>query len=296
MAINVDAEDRIKALPIWSGDVAVQPLAGGMTNENFVASDGRRRYVVRLGEDIPVHHIVRQHEAAASRAAEAAGVSPPVIYAAPGVMVLAFIESRTLTDQDVRTNAKLVDIVELVKRAHRDVPEHLRGAALVFWVFHVIRDYVRTLRDDNSRHLDQLDRFMLAAQRLEHAAGPYEIVFGHNDLLAANFLDDGDRLWLVDWEYAGFNTPLFDLGGLATNNGLSVSQERQMLEQYYESPPDDALWSRYQALKCASLLRETLWSMVSEIHSSIDFDYAAYTAENLRRFDAAYTNVSEMLS
>src|SRR3546814_3608967 len=87
--------------------------------------------------------------------------------------------------------------------------------------------------------------------------------------------------------YAGFNSPLFDLGGLASNNQLAPAQEDWMLEAYFERPVDDSLRRRYQAMKCASLLRETLWSMVSEIHSDIDFDYRAYTADNLARFQAA---------
>ena len=116
----------------------------------------------------------------------------------------------------------------------------------------------------------------------------------HNDLLAANFIDDGRRLWLIDWDYAGFNSPLFDLGGLASNNELSPSDEKWLLETYFERPLDDDLERRYRAMKCASLLRETMWSMVSEIHSAIDFDYAAYTAGNLARFEAAWAEFREM--
>ena len=71
------------------------------------------------------------------------------------------------------------------------------------------------------------------AARLEAAVGPIEVVFGHNDLLAANFIDDGQRLWLVDWEYAGFNSPLFDLGGLASNSELSPEQAEQALEPLF---------------------------------------------------------------
>ena len=121
------------------------------------------------------------------------------------------------------------------------------------------------------------------------------MVFGHNDLLAANLLDDGDRLWLIDWEYAGFNTPLFDLGGLASNNELNESDERWLLEAYFESPVTDELWIRYQAMKTASLLRETLWSMISELHSSIDFDYAQYTRDNLSRYDQSYQEFQTLL-
>ena len=77
---------------------------------------------------------------------------------------------------------------------------------------------------------------MKEQDRLEAATGPVELVIGHNDLLAANILDDENRLWLIDWEYGGFNTPLFDLAGLAGNNGLSEAQERAMLERYFEAP------------------------------------------------------------
>jgi thiamine kinase-like enzyme len=180
-------------------------------------------------------------------------------------------------------------IVPLIRRCHHGIPEHLRGPVLMFWVFHVLRDYAGTLRDGDSAHLARLPDLMRGADTLCEAVGPIDVVFGHNDLLPANFLDDGKRLWLIDWDYAGFNSPLFDLGGLASNNGLTEPQERWLLETYFETALTDALWHRYQAMKCASLLRETMWSMVSEIHSRIDFDFPAYTHENLGRFEAAFT-------
>ncbi len=118
---------------------------------------------------------------------------------------------------------------------------------------------------------------------------PIDIVFGHNDLLAANILDDGRRLWLLDWDYAGFNSPLFDLGGLASNSEMPRDLSEALLASYFGRPVDAGLRYRAGAMTAASLLRETMWSMVSEIHSSVNFDYAAYTAENLARFEAAYT-------
>ena len=93
-------------------------------------------------------------------------------------------------------------------------------------------------------------------------------------------------MWLIDWDYAGFNSPLFDLGGLAANNGLTEGQEANMLQGYFGAV-DGGLWRRYRAMKAAAALRETMWSMVSEIHSDLDFDYSAYTASNLSTYRAS---------
>jgi thiamine kinase-like enzyme len=288
-----DAVNRINALPIWSGPVTAKPLAGGITNINYLVSDGAAKYVVRLGEDIVEHHVMRFNELAASRAAHAAGLSPAVVHAETGLTVIEYIQSTTLTEADIRNQATLDRIVPLIRKCHVELPNHLRGPALIFWVFHVIRDYAATLRDANSPYSQQLPELLDINKNLEAAAGPFDMVFGHNDLLAANFLDDGERLWLIDWDYAGFNSPLFDLGGLASNNRLDEAQETHLLELYFEAPVTDDLLHRYNAMKCASLLRETMWSMVSEQTSKLDVDFAAYTAENFGRFMRAYDSFKQ---
>lgn len=286
---NVDPLETVSNLAIWSGPVTPEPIDGGITNVNFVVEDSGRKYLVRIGDDILIHQVMRFNELAASRAAHAAGLSPGVVHSEPGILVLEFIESKTFTAEDVQDQKNLERILPLIKSCHRDVPEHLKGPVLMFWVFHVVRDYCQTLRasgfDDESTLRELLDK----ASVLEAAIGPVEIVFGHNDLLPANILDDGSRLWLIDWDYAGFNSPLFDLGGLASNNELSETQENWLLENYYEKPVEAQLWRRYQAMKSASLLRETLWSMVSEKYSDLDFDYAQYTADNRASFERSYT-------
>lgn len=283
----MNATEKIANLPIWSGRVNPEPFGDGITNHNFLVCDGGRKFVVRLGEDIPVHHIKRFNELAASRAGHEAGLSPEVIHAGPGILVLEHIEAETLTEEMVREPRRLQRILPVIRACHHKVARHLRGPVLMFWVFHVLRDYARTIREGASAHHGKLAGLLATAEMLERAVGPVEIVFGHNDLLPANFLDDGHKIWLIDWDYAGFNAPLFDLGGLASNNGLDEDAERWLLESYYDAPVRQELWLRYSAMKCASLLRETMWSMVSELHSEIDFDYAAYTSENLRRFEAA---------
>ena len=279
---------RVASLEIWFGQVDPRPLAGGITNKNFIVEDRGRRYVVRVGSDISVHGIVRANELAASKAAHLAGLSPRVVHAEPGILVLDFIDGRTFTPEDVRNPANLERLIDMVRRCHCDIPQYLRGPAAMFWLFHVMRDYAHTLREGSSHYLSQLPDLLGRAARLEAAVGPIDVVFGHNDLLAANFIDDGQRLWLVDWDYAGFNSPLFDLGGLASNSELPSGQAEQALSLYFGKPIDDQLRRSALAMTAASLLRETMWSMVSEIYSTVDFDYAAYTAENLRRFEVAY--------
>ena len=211
-----------------------------------------------------------------------------MIHHQPGVLVIDYIDGRTLAAADFHKASVLDQAVDLLARAHRDMPHHLRGAALTFWVFHVIRDYAATLRDAKSIHLPLLPVLLAEAAILENAIGPIDLIFGHNDLLPANFLLDTSRMWLIDWDYAGFNSPLFDLGGLAANTGLDLAQEDRLLTGYFGKTPDLQLWRRYRAMKAAAALRETVWSMVSELFSEIDFDYAAYTATQLTTYRTAF--------
>ena len=168
------------------------------------------------------------------------------------------------------------------------MPLYLPGSSLIFWVFQVIRGYVNTLKESKSRMIQKLSRFLEINHELEKTVGTIDLFYGHNDLLSGNFIEDNNRLWLVDWDYAGFNSPLFDLANLASNNEYAEGLERELLEMYFENEVSDDLWKRYFAMKCASLLRESMWSMVSEIYSTLDFDYVQYTAENLERFENTF--------
>ncbi len=287
MVADRESLDRIFQLPCWSGKVDPTPLLGGITNKNYLVADRAQKFVVRLGEDIPIHGVMRFNELAASRAAFAAGISPEVIYDEPGILVLRYIEGRALSPELVRDAERLPRVVDVVKRCHEQVPRYLRGPALVFWVFQVIRGYATELQACASPHVGLLPRLIERAARLDREVGPVSIVFGHNDLLAANFIDDGKRLWLIDWDYAGFNSPLFDLGGLVSNSELDADQAQLVLERYF-GKVDRGLERKFEAMKCASLLRETMWSMVSEVYSKVEFDYAAYTSDYLARFGRAY--------
>lgn len=282
--------EHINSLDFWTSSVEIEPISGGITNQNYLVTAKEARYFVRIGEDIPVHGVKRFNELAASIAAHKAGISPAVLYSEPGIMVLEYIDGLALTAEDVRSEKNLSRIIELLKTCHHDIPKYFKGPALVFWVFQVVRDYANTLRECKSHWTAELNDLQNKAAQLEVDVGRITLVFGHNDLLCGNIIDDGNRLWLIDWDYAGFNSPLFDLGGLASNNGFDTQEEVFLLEQYFSETPDPTLYKQYSAMKCASLLRETLWSMVSEHHSEINFDFNQYTQDNLTQFQQAWQN------
>lgn len=280
------SEDRIRAIPLWQGGIEIAPLKGGLSNESFTVTDAAGRYVVRFGRDFPFHHVFRDREVMAARAAHAAGFAPEVLHAEPGLMVSRFIEGKTYGAEDVRAN--IPRIAAIVRRFHTRMPAHVSGPGFIFWVFHVIRDYARTLTAGNSRMVPRLPEFLDLSAEMERAQTPMPIVYGHHDFLPANFIDDGKRLWIIDFEYAGFGTAMFDLAGIASNAGFDAADAELLLEEYFGDVPDDALMRSHAAMQCASLLREAMWSMVSELHlDAPGVDYVAYTQENLDALQAA---------
>jgi thiamine kinase-like enzyme len=284
--VQLSSEARVKALPCWQGRPVIEPLSGGISNENWKVRDMRGTHVVRLGADYPFHHVERAHELMVARAAHGAGFSPAVEHAEPGVMVTAWIDAHTYGAADVRANAERV--LDLLKRFHNTMPQHVSGAARMFWVFHVIRDYARTLKAGDSRMMRWLPGFIELAAELEAEQIALPVIFGHHDLLPANFLDDGERLWLIDFEYAGFGTAMFDLAGFSSNAGFSADDTEALLQAYFGRAADEPLARAMSAMQCASLLREAMWSMVSELHlAAPGVDYQAYTSENLEKLDAA---------
>ncbi len=278
------AEDRVRRLPTWKGKPELTPLKGGVSNASFTVADAAGKYVARVGEDYPCHHVSREREGIASRAAFAAGLSPEVVYTEPGIMVLRFLAARTYGEADVRANTERC--VEIVRRCHLDMGRRMTGPSSIFWAFHVLRDYAQTLKAGQHRHVADIPRWMEIVDRLEAAQVPLPIVFGHHDLLPSNFMDDGERLWLIDWEYGAYGTAMFDLANIAANNSFEEQGERQILELYFGKTPDQATLRAFYAMKTASALREAVWGMVSELHlNAPGVDYVAYAAEYLGRFE-----------
>jgi len=220
--------------------------------------------------------VFRDRERAATRAAVEAGLSPEVIHVEPGITVLRFIAGRTFGEADLRE--QLARIVPLLKTCHGEVGRRLQGPSNMFWVFHVIRDYVRAANAD--------PQYLAIADALERRQVPLPIVFGHHDLLPGNFMDDGKRLWLIDWEYGAFGTAMFDLANLSSNGDFDAAHDEALLAAYFGHAVGPELRDAFAAMKAASALREALWAMVSDIHlKTPGVDYRAHANEYLRRFE-----------
>ena len=281
----------IEEVPIFKKIKKISKIDGGITNQNYmVKNQNDKNFFVRICKDIPEHLISRKNEINSSIAASEINVSPKVIFSNNKLIVFEFVKGKTLDEKDIRDN--LIQIIKLIKKVHNQIPNKLKGLPQMFWVFHVVNHYKNFLEVNNSKYKKKLKDLLIISQKIEKISSPYEIIYGHNDLLAANFIKCKKKLYLVDWEYAGFNTPLFDLGGLSSNNNFSEKEEILMLENYFDEKITDLLLQKYYALKTASLLRETMWSMVAELISKIDFDYEKYTEENLTRFQKAFKNLN----
>nr|WP_290428568.1 choline/ethanolamine kinase family protein [Defluviimonas salinarum] len=281
------ALDRIRALPCWRGEIVAEPLVGGLSNESWKVVDAAGSHVVRFGEDFPFHHVSRANEVMATRAAYRAGFAPEVEFAGPGVMVSAFVDARTWGEAEVAADPERVG--RYLRAFHAKMPLEVSGPAAMFWVFHVIRDYARVLAERKSRFALDLPRLTGVAAAMEAAQLPLPIVYGHHDLLPANFLEDADgRLWLIDYEYAGFGTAMFDLAGAASNAGMGAEAAEALLGAYFGAVPEAAMVRAFDAMQCASLAREAMWAMVSEIFLAVPgADYDAHARDYLGRLDAA---------
>ena len=288
MSDNID--QLISSIPIWQNKIIISRIDGGITNQNFLVEDGIKKYFVRVGKDIPEHLVYRSNEIIASKVASSLQISPKVIFNNDDLQVIDFVNGSTLDEKGIKEN--LNSIISIIKKVHFDMPKNLYGQSMIFWVFHVIRHYSKFIEENKSKYTSMLAELLKKSDLIEKNSSPFQIVFAHNDLLPANFIKGDKQIWLIDWEYAGYNTPLFDLGGVSSNNNFNEKDDIILLENYYEQKVTDEIIKKFKCLKSASLLRETMWSMVSEITSKIDFDYGSYTNENLIKFNKSFDDLN----
>ena len=279
------SKERILSLPCWDSSVELEELPGGITNRNYKVVSAAGNRMARVCEDHRVLGIDRRNEVACQGAAAALGIAPEIVYHEEGILVSEFIEAQTLADSDVREAAALRRLAQVLRHLHGS-RDSLSGEMLYFCPFQTIRTYVGNARELGARLPETIDSVLEDMIWLSEEISPFRPALCHNDVLAANILDDGDRLWLVDWEYGGMGNPLFDLAGVCGNCGLEREEEVLLLSAYF-GREDAAVAREVRILKAVSLLRETLWAVIQTIASDIDFDYVTYAAELFEAYSRA---------
>ncbi|MFG1944440.1 phosphotransferase [Nonomuraea sp. NPDC048826] len=279
----------IDRIPLLSGvPHSVEELPGGLTNRNFKVSTDGGAYVVRVfGSDGSLLNIDRDAEHLATLAAAEAGVGAPVHAYLPGEgLVVGYLPGRTFTEDDVRDSANLPRVAEACRRLHAG-PRFPRD----FDMFDVQRRYLGIVRERGFRLPPRYLDFMPLVAQIQTCLEVRReaTVPCNNDLLAGNIIDDGRRLWLIDYEYAGNNDPCFELGNLWSESNLSPGQLEELVTAYYGRRLRHKI-ARARLLGLMSKYGWTLWASIQDgANESIDFDFWSWGMEKYERAVAEFT-------
>lgn len=268
---------------VWPGRAAhVEVLGGGITNRNFKVALEDGVYVLRIGgKDTELLGIDRRAEHEAALAAAAVGVGPEVVaFIEPeGYLVTRFLEGEVVAPEAIREPEPLRRVARSLRAVHAGPPIRAR-----FDSFRVVEAYACTAAAHGIAVPDAFDRNHETSARIERARGPVPERPCHNDLLTANFIDDGNRIRIVDWEYAGMGDVFFDLANFAVNNGLSAEESTELLRAYFgEVRPNDE--RALTLMRFMSDYREAMWGVVQQALSDLDFDFRAYADEHFERLE-----------
>ena len=266
---------------------SVVQLEGGITNRNFRVNFGGTDYVVRLpGKRTEMLGIDRTAECIANKAAAKLGFAPGVaaMFEEPACLVTMFVDGKEMSAEDLREPGALEEVGRDLRKLHDSGTE----LPTEFDSFRLVEEYADTGRENGSQPPEGYDEALETARRIEKAIEgepSHQPVPAHNDLLTANFLSNGERIQLIDWEYAGMGDRWFDLGNFAVNNGLDDDQEEQLLEAYFGEPPDDRRRATLKLFRFMSDFREAMWGVVQQGISELDFDFVAYADEHFGRLE-----------
>ncbi|MQA80020.1 MAG: phosphotransferase [Streptosporangiales bacterium] len=288
--VNTEVEllallDRI---PAASGHPrTVEDLPGGLTNRNVKVTTPQGSVVVRISaSDGALLSIDRDHEHANSTAAARAGVGAPVVdyLRDDGVLVVGFLEGRTLGNADLNDPAILPRVADACRRLHAG-PRFVND----FDMFEVQLRYLDVVRRNGFRLPDRYLEFMPVVDRIRGALGvrPLATVPCNNDLLPENFIDDGERLWLIDYEYAGNNDPCFELGNIWSEADMPVDHLDALVGAYY-GRPSPARVARARLFGLMSKFGWTLWASIQDGGRSADFDFWSWGMEKYDRAVAEF--------
>jgi thiamine kinase-like enzyme len=287
MGATPTIEQVIAAIPDWAGrSVRAERIPAGLTNTNWrILVDGTPFFVRIPGADTDLLAVDRGNEIFNTVAAAAAGVAPSVVQTMPDwdAFALAWLDARTMSNETLRAPGMPTRIAGVVRQLHAG--PRFRDD---FDMFRVAERYL-ALVDERAiaipagyrEHLGQIPRIEAAL-----AVHPPATVPCHNDLLAENYLDDGARLWLVDWEYSGNNDPAFELGNTAQELGYDDAQVEELCAAYFgEASP--ARLARMRLQMIMSDVGWTLWAAIQARISTIDYDFTGWADERWARAAAA---------
>ena len=260
------------------------PLAGGITNRNFRARLGGTEYVIRVpGKDTSLLEIDRDAERTANMQAAELGIAPTVAAALddPPCLVTTFVEGSEMTAEQLREPATLNLVAERLATLH----DSGNTLPTEFDSFRVVETYAKTATERGAELPAAYDEALAHAREIESAlSGPeHAPVPCHDDLLSANFLRAGERIWIVDWEYAGMGDRYFDLGNFAVNNELDDDAGAALLEAYFGEPPDARRRATLGLMRFMSDFREAMWGVVQTAVSDLDFDFDEYATKHFDR-------------
>ena len=280
-------EQVIAAIPDWDGHVVTaERIPAGLTNTNWrVVVDGTPFFVRIPGADTELLAVDRGNEIHNTIAAAEADVAPRVVQTVPewDVFALEWLDARTMSNEALRADGMPSRIATVLRQLHAG--PRFRDD---FDMFRVAERYL-ALVDERSIEVPAGYREHLALiPRIEAALGvdPPPTVPCHNDLLAENYLDDGERLWLVDWEYSGNNDPAFELGNTAQELGFDDSQIEELCAAYFgDAAP--ALLARMRLQMIMSDIGWTLWAAIQARISTIDYDFTGWAEERWARAETA---------
>jgi thiamine kinase-like enzyme len=268
------------------------PLESGITNRNVRVRAGGRDYVIRLpGRETELLGIDREAEFQATEAAARIGVGPEVAIFLPdeGILVTRWIEGHTLADQELREPDVLSDVAESLRTVHKG--PRLRAR---FSPFRLVERYHEAALERGVAREDDYERAHAIATEIEGLmSGPdHAPVPCHNDLLPANLVFDGERVRLVDWEYAGMGDRFFDLGSLSVHAGFDEGDDEWLLTSYFGERPTAPRFARVRLMRLMSDFCEAMWGVVESAISPLEHDFDAYADEHFERMRAGAADPS----
>jgi thiamine kinase-like enzyme len=282
-------DDLLPRLEALLGPRESEPraLSGGITNRNFVVRFAGVDHVVRVaGRDTILLGIDRTVERDATAAAAAHGIAPDVSAFLPdvGCLVTRFVPGTPATADQVREPATLGRVAGALRTIHAGEPFATR-----FDAFEIVETYREVaLQRGGTVPASYDEAAHIAAAIHPLLTGPdHDPVPCHDDLLPANLLLDGERLRIVDWEYAGTGDRFFDLANLSVNNEFEADDETRLLEAYFGEPATPQRRARLGLMRVMSDFREAMWGVVQATVSDLDVDFGAYADEHFERLLAA---------